>query len=229
MSKFADVGGFHAMFQMTRDPLYFGRWFVKQLKSYAGKLGPDETASVLTMDEQHQLVEGIRYLSDLDNCPFEIELVCVDEHTDSTGVLIIQGFWYSVFFPWAETREFYHSVDGVLIQPLGKGDLFMASGLLDLVFCLDVWLSDNMRKPEFHTVTTVTTKGNSRVIGSTQTSQKKPERPTMRTKHILDKLGIKRSTFHDLTQKAGLHNASHGHWYVDDIKKLAKENGFNCP
>ena len=230
MSKFLDTGGFHATTRMTRDPVYFSRWFVQQLKKFADQLGPDDTASVLPDDQQHQLVEGLRYLSDLDNCPFDLELLFVDEQANAaTGEQTIQGFWYSVSFPWAETREFYHSVDGVVIQPFGKGELFMASGLRDLVFCLEVWLSDNLRKPDFQTATVVASKAGSQCRGVIEPQQHDQGRATIRTKHILEKLQLTRSTFHDLTQKAGLHNASHGYWYFDDIKKLAEENGLNCP
>ena len=55
------------------------------------------------------------------------------------------------------------------------------------------------------------------------------DRERIKTSAARERFDIPQSTFHDLVKKSGIKRASHGMYYLSDIKKMAKDNGYFCP
>ena len=204
----------------SRDPLYFGRWFAQLLRDAAHEIGEGGSVSELPELQQIEIMEGIRYLGDLDNAPIEHNYLSVTRSTDNeAGRIVYIESWYSVEFPWGRQRQFADTTDRGAFTAFAKGDMAKACGLLDLAMCIDIWLSDEMRKPSFFM-------RHDHIADVVETPS---DRKTIRTKDIVEKFGIPRSSFHELVVKSGIQPVRKGVYDLSDIKKLMKKNGYFCP
>ncbi len=203
------------------DPLYFGRWFSYFLRGNVNNMKEGEDVSALPMLDQLWLFESLMVLADLDNSPIEFELVDVSKSTDTEkGEIVIRESWYSVRFPWGMERDFFY-VDGddKSIKPFARGTMATKDGLLDLALCIDVWLSDERRKPCF-------TLHRDAVPDADEPAS---EHKTIRSKDIFEKFNIPRSSFYGLVRKSKIKIVKKGVYDLDKIEKLMQKNGYFCP
>ncbi len=204
----------------SRDPLYFGRWFAQLLRHAASEIGEGGSVSELPERERIEIMEGIRYLGDLDNAPIEHNYLSVTRSTDNeTGRIVYIEAWYSVEFPWSRERQFANTTDRGAFTAFAKGDMAKACGLLDLAMCIDIWLSDGMRKPNFFM----------RHDHLADVVEPASDRKTIRTKKIVEKFGIPKSSFYDLVVKSGIQPVTRGMYDLSEIKKLLEKNGYSSP
>ncbi len=55
------------------------------------------------------------------------------------------------------------------------------------------------------------------------------DRKTIRTKKIVEKFGIPKSSFYDLVVKSGIQPVTRGMYDLSEIKKLLEKNGYSSP